>query len=385
MAYALAPIIIQAIIFAIDEFFFHRKRSLKAWEVLGHPVDTVAFLIPLSLCFLSISISHKEILFLIASVFSCLVITKDEWIHKKESCGTENWLHSLLFILHPVVLFSIWELQKNNNFITLKIIFCFVFFVFFLQIVNAVKYFFHKKDIDKSHYSSLNDGWYDFDDHPVAFLRAQSRLFSEWIVSSFDLKDSSVLDVACGGGFLSNALSPHARQVTGIDLDNNSLNIAKKHDRTRKVIYIKSSAESLSFEDEAFDLVCIMDFLEHVADPLPVLKEAARVLKPKGVLVIHTFNRSFLSWLFAIQAITLLFPKAPSNIHVLELFRKPSQTESIAISAGLKRVAPWRGVRPVLSIISLLQIVFFSKVRKNFKFKWTRSTAISYVGVFSKV
>lgn len=87
-----------------DEFFFHHKRKLPKWERIGHPIDTLFFI----LCYciiIFLPISNTTILlYFIFSVLSCLIITKDEFIHLKNCCTYEQYLHAILFVLHPIIL-----------------------------------------------------------------------------------------------------------------------------------------------------------------------------------------------------------------------------------------------------------------------------------------
>jgi hypothetical protein len=100
----LIPFALQALCIGFDEIHFHHKRGLPRWERLGHPLDTLTLLI----CFataLYLPYSPENLKIYIAfSLFSCLMVTKDEWIHTKHACGSENWLHALLFLLHPITL-----------------------------------------------------------------------------------------------------------------------------------------------------------------------------------------------------------------------------------------------------------------------------------------
>jgi len=90
----------------VDEFYCHRKRELRRWERIGHPADTLVF--GACFAFLYFAKPSESTLggYAALSIFSCLMISKDEWQHRELCTGFENWLHSLLFILHPVVL--IW-------------------------------------------------------------------------------------------------------------------------------------------------------------------------------------------------------------------------------------------------------------------------------------
>lgn len=101
-----ASVFILSVVILIDEFYFHWKRNLPRWERLGHPVDTILFLLPIGLLAFSEKTSLSEATYAYTSVLSCLCITKDEWIHAQHSGPSEIWFHSLLFTLHPVVLIS---------------------------------------------------------------------------------------------------------------------------------------------------------------------------------------------------------------------------------------------------------------------------------------
>lgn len=94
----------------IDEFIFHHRRGLQRWERWGHPLDTLLFALAASSLLWSPD-SLRGVFFAILSVLSCLAITKDEWVHAAECSGTEQWLHAVLFILHPLVLLGLWQLH----------------------------------------------------------------------------------------------------------------------------------------------------------------------------------------------------------------------------------------------------------------------------------
>lgn len=102
----LAPFIIQTLVILFDEFYFHVRRGLPKWERLGHPLDTLTVLI----CFFFIlfvpysSLALK--IYIGLAIFSCIFVTKDEFVHKECCPASEQWLHALLFLNHPVVLAS---------------------------------------------------------------------------------------------------------------------------------------------------------------------------------------------------------------------------------------------------------------------------------------
>ncbi len=102
----LAPFIVQTLVILIDEFYFHVRRGLPKWERLGHPLDTLTVLI----CFLFVifvpysSLALK--IYIGMAILSCIFVTKDEFVHKECCPASEQWLHALLFLNHPVVLAS---------------------------------------------------------------------------------------------------------------------------------------------------------------------------------------------------------------------------------------------------------------------------------------
>ena len=100
----------QGILMFFDEFKFHHQRGLKKWERIGHPIDSLFFLAP----FLYTQLFTNSITFVGLCIFSSLLVTKDEFVHNQECSGAEQWLHSILFLIHPVALFALWIAWKNE-------------------------------------------------------------------------------------------------------------------------------------------------------------------------------------------------------------------------------------------------------------------------------
>src|ERR1700722_1323339 len=99
----LLPLALQAVLMIGDEAFFHRKRRLPLWERVGHPLDTLTVLACYAwVLFVSCGPGTLKVYVGLAA-FSTLFVTKDEFVHKQHCSGTEQWLHALLFVLHPVV------------------------------------------------------------------------------------------------------------------------------------------------------------------------------------------------------------------------------------------------------------------------------------------
>jgi hypothetical protein len=130
------PFILQGLIMLVDEFVIHEKRGLPKWERYGHPLDSLTVLAAF-LFLLNFPWSESnQTIYIIICVFSCLFITKDEFVHQKESSGLEHWLHSLLFLLHPVSFWCaalIWRTRPGDKFLLIQsvILFCFMLYQIF--------------------------------------------------------------------------------------------------------------------------------------------------------------------------------------------------------------------------------------------------------------
>lgn len=100
----LLPFVLYAVAMAWDELYFHHRRGLPLWERLGHPLDTITLAVCVAWTVMRPYTPENLDIFLGLSLFSCLFVTKDEFLHARACAPAENWVHSLLFILHPVCL-----------------------------------------------------------------------------------------------------------------------------------------------------------------------------------------------------------------------------------------------------------------------------------------
>jgi 2-polyprenyl-6-hydroxyphenyl methylase/3-demethylubiquinone-9 3-methyltransferase len=231
-------------------------------------------------------------------------------------------------------------------------------------------------------YSALGQRWYDADDDPVALLRAESKLRNPWvgrrIDEAFGARRCSVLDIGCGAGFLSNHLASLGHRVTGLDASSAALDVAAHHDGTGTVRYDRGDALALPYPEGAFDVVCAMDFLEHVEDPACVIGEAARVLAPGGLFFFHTFNRNWLSWLVVIKGVEWFVKNTPADVHVLHLFLRPDEVSTMCSAHGLETVEQL-GSRPLFGR-PFWGMLATGRVPRDFGFTFTRSTRLAFTG-----
>jgi 2-polyprenyl-6-hydroxyphenyl methylase / 3-demethylubiquinone-9 3-methyltransferase len=235
-------------------------------------------------------------------------------------------------------------------------------------------------------YEQLGERWYSAEDDPIALLRAESRLRNGWIAAEltrrFGQRPARVLDVGCGGGFLSNHLGALGHLVTGLDASGDALGIARRFDATGRVRYQRGDALQLPFANASFEAVCAMDFLEHVEAPDQVIAEASRVLRPGGVFFFHTFNRTFLSWLVVIKGVEWFVRNTPRNLHVLRLFLTPTEVADACRRHGLV-TAPMRGVRPRLDA-AFCKLLLTRRVPPDFSFVFTKSTGLGFSGMATR-
>jgi hypothetical protein len=103
------PLVLQPIFILIDEFYFHLKRRLPRWERIGHPLDTLTFLACFGFTLIFAPTQAHIQIFLGLAVFTCIFVTKDEFVHARHCSGGEQWVHSILFILHPASLITAYR------------------------------------------------------------------------------------------------------------------------------------------------------------------------------------------------------------------------------------------------------------------------------------
>jgi 2-polyprenyl-6-hydroxyphenyl methylase/3-demethylubiquinone-9 3-methyltransferase len=184
-------------------------------------------------------------------------------------------------------------------------------------------------EIDK--FQSIASRWWDTESE-FKPLHDINPLRCDYIEQrSNGLKDKRVLDIGCGGGILAEALTLRGANVTGIDMADMSLKVAKMHlhESQLEVDYQLTTAEAFSENNAgSFDVVTCLEMLEHVPDPESIVASAARLLKPGGDLFFSTINRNPKSFALAILGAEYLLNMVPKGTHDYKRFIKPSELAS---------------------------------------------------------
>lgn len=152
------------------------------------------------------------------------------------------------------------------------------------------------------------------------------------------LAGKKVLDVGCGGGLLSEAMAHRGAEVTGIDMGEAPLKVARLHglESGAKVSYRRITVEDLADEMPAsFDLVTCMEMLEHVPSPESVVRACGQLVKPGGQVFFSTLNRNSKSYLFAILGAEQILKLVPGGTHDFNKFIRPAELGAWIRAAGL--------------------------------------------------
>lgn len=176
-------------------------------------------------------------------------------------------------------------------------------------------------------FSDLAHRWWD----PASEFRPLHEinpLRLEWIDRVAALSTKRVLDVGCGGGILAEGMAGLGADVTGIDLSEKALSVARLHlyESGHKVDYHHVSAEQFASEQaDSFDVVTCMEMLEHVPDPASTIAACAALVKPGGHVFFSTLNRNLKSYLFAVVGAEYILKLLPRGTHEYAKFIKPSE------------------------------------------------------------
>lgn len=250
--------------------------------------------------------------------------------------------------------------------------------------------------VDNEIYNRMSETWWDekgFLNNLVAYNEVRIGYFRKVLFDKLKIESngSRALDIGCGGGILAEDFARIGYKVTGIDPSEPSLEEAKKHARKvgLDIEYKPGFGEDIPFDDGTFDVVYTCDVLEHVNNLESVIKEIARVIKPDGIYMYDTLNRTFLSKLFFIKILqdwswTRFMPQ---NFHDWNMFIKPEELLELLTRYGFENqelIGIKAGVNPLKFIQTLRKrrrgdISYFEAVQKM-KFRESDDKSVAYSG-----
>ena len=199
----------------------------------------------------------------------------------------------------------------------------------------------HDSNVDPAELAKFNElahRWWD-PEGEFRPLHEINPLRLGWIAGHAPLLGKRALDVGCGGGILTEALARRGANVTGIDLGEKPLRVAKLHmlESGVQVQYEEASAEKFAdVHADAFDVVTCMELLEHVPEPPSTVEACARMAKTGGRVFFSTINRNPKAYLLAVIGAEYVLKLLPKGTHDYTRFIKPSELTRWCRDAGLR-------------------------------------------------
>ena len=193
-----------------------------------------------------------------------------------------------------------------------------------------------QNELDK--FSQLAHRWWD-PNSEFKPLHEINPLRLAWIDQHVQLTGKKVIDIGCGGGILSESMAQRGADVTGIDLSDKALGVAKLHllESGQKVNYQSISAEEYAGQaGGTFDVVTCMEMLEHVPNPASTIAACAALVKPGGHVFFSTLNRNLKAYLLAVIGAEYILNMLPKGTHDYTKFIKPSELARWAKAVGLE-------------------------------------------------
>ncbi len=253
------------------------------------------------------------------------------------------------------------------------------------------------RQINNIVYNSETDNWWQPDStlyllkttiNPIRVEYTCKILFDQLKINPIR---KTVLEVGCGGGILCEEIARMGFHVTGIDPSSQSINIAIGHSKKNnlKIKYEIGEGEFLPYKNNFFDVVFCCDVLEHVRDLPKVISEISRVLKPDGVFIYDTINRTFISKIVVVKISQdwKRWAFMPKNLHVWEMFIKPNELKFLLEQNNFI----WKenkGASPDISFIKMLGLLrkrakgnlTYKELGEKFSLNESNDKSIFYMG-----
>ena len=255
--------------------------------------------------------------------------------------------------------------------------------------------------INNGIYDELADTWWDENQ----FLHLLKAMVNPWRVPYFksalmkhygqDLSRARLLDIGCGGGVLTEEFARLGCQAVGIDISPRSIAAAQDHAAQSglSIDYRTGEATSLPFEEGSFEAVSCCDMLEHVSDWERVIAESARVLKPGGLFLFDTINRTQKSKAVMIHGLqkSSFIRLMPADTHIWEMFIKPDEITTALQKQGMN-VEDIQGSKiaknPLATLWDVRQKkqgrITFGELGRRLELKLDRDLSLNYLGYARK-
>lgn len=192
-------------------------------------------------------------------------------------------------------------------------------------------------EIDK--FSAMASEWWD-PNGKCKPLHIINPLRLDYILQkSGNLTNKYILDVGCGGGILTESLAKQGAIVTGLDMAEQSLHVARMHaiESQLNIDYVQQDIESYAQQHpERYDIITCMEMLEHVPNPESIIHACKSLLKPNGLLFLSTINRNNKSWLMLIVGAEYIARLVPKGTHDFNKFIRPSELMNWVENSGMK-------------------------------------------------
>lgn len=190
-------------------------------------------------------------------------------------------------------------------------------------------------DLDEiKKFDQFSTSWWDTHGE-MKMLHTLNPLRLSYIQKKTALDKKKVIDIGCGGGILTESLAKKGAIVTGIDMSEAALQIAKTHTEM-PIDYIHTTAEKIAAEQPGhYDIVTCFEMLEHVPDPLSIVEACATLVKPDGHIFFSTINRNVKSYCYAILGAEYILKLLPKGTHDFAKFIRPSELSEWARKAAL--------------------------------------------------
>ena len=196
---------------------------------------------------------------------------------------------------------------------------------------------YNQKEIEK--FNAQAHYWWDHEHGPFCMLHRVNPIRMQYILKHATLLNKPVLDLGCGGGILTESIYKEGAETTGIDLAEESIEIAKRHaaDQHYNIDYqcvdIITKVKEYS---KRFAVITCMEMLEHVSDIQSIVNAISELLSDDGIAFFSTLNRTVMSYLQAIIGAEYIMSLLPKGTHNYNHFIKPSELSTILINANLE-------------------------------------------------